>query len=158
VVDGHTDISMPQSFNLDFQTGIAPKTLLVGSMRWTNYEGWEVRAPGLADNFDAILASKDYNIWTYKLGVGRQLTPHWAGAVQTLYEPAIDKTLGPLNPTDGAFGLGAGATYTTDSGMKIGGGAEYRWLGDSDIKGPFASAEFTDNYALGLGLSVTVPF
>ena len=119
---GHHAISMPQSVNLDFQTGIAPKTLLIGSMRWTNYEGWEVRAPGLADNFDAILASKDYNIWTYKLGVGRQFTPHWAGAVQALYEPSINKTLGPLNPTDGAFGLGLGGTYTTDKGIKIGGG------------------------------------
>jgi long-subunit fatty acid transport protein len=158
VNEGVTDISMPRSVNLDFQTGIAPKTLLLGSMRWTNYEGWEVRAPGLADNFDAILASKDYNIWTYKLGVGRQITEHWAGAVQALYEPSINKTLGPLNPTDGAFGLGVGASYTTDAGIKIGGGVEYRWLGDSDIRGPFAGAEFTDNDALGLGLTITAPF
>jgi long-subunit fatty acid transport protein len=158
VVQGTTEISMPQSVNLDFQTGIAPKTLLFGSMRWTNYEGWEVRAPGLAENFDAILASKDYNIWTYKLGVGRQFTKHWAGAVHALYEPAIDKTLGPLNPTDGSFGLGAGASYTTDKGIKIAGGVEYRWLGDSDIQGPFASAEFRDNDALGVGIAVTVPF
>jgi long-subunit fatty acid transport protein len=158
VVESTTEISMPKSVNLDFQTGIAPKTLLFGSMRWTNYEGWEVRAPAFAEAFDAILASKDYNIWTYKLGVGRQFTPHWAGAVQALYEPAINKTLGPLNPTDGAIGLGVGATYTTDSGIKIGGAAEYRWLGDSDIQGPFASAEFTDNYALGLGISITAPF
>ncbi len=158
LVEGTTPISMPQSVNLDFQTGIAPRTLLIGSMRWTNYEGWEVRAPGLADNFDAILASKDYNIWTYKLGVARQFNPHWAGAVQALYEPSINKTLGPLNPTDGAFGIGLGGTYTTDNGIKIGGGAEYRWLGDSDIKGPFASASFTDNSALGVGISVTAPF
>ncbi|HRO09925.1 OmpP1/FadL family transporter [Amaricoccus sp.] len=158
VFDGETDIEMPRSVNLDFQTGIAPKTLLFGSARWTNYEGWQVRAPGLAENFDAILASKDYNIWTYKLGVGRQLTEHWSGAVQALYEPSINKTLGPLNPTDGAFGLGVGGSYTTDKGIKIAGGVEYRWLGDSDIKGPFASAEFSDNYALGVGLTITAPF
>ena len=34
VVKGTTEISMPKSVNLDFQTGIAPKTLLFGSMRW----------------------------------------------------------------------------------------------------------------------------
>ena len=155
---GITEISMPKSVNLDFQTGIAPKTLLFGSMRWTNYEGWEVRAPGLAENFDAILASKDYNIWNYKLGVGRQFTEHWAGAVHAIYEPSINKTLGPLNPTDGAFGLGVGGSYTTDSGVKIGGGVEYRWLGDSDIQGRFASAKFSDNYGLGMGLTLSVPF
>jgi long-subunit fatty acid transport protein len=157
-VESTTEISMPKSVNLDFQTGIAPKTLLFGSMRWTNYEGWEVRAPAFAEAFDAILASKDYNIWTYKLGLGRQITEHWAGAVHAIFEPAIDKTLGPLNPTDGAFGLGAGASYTTDSGIKIAGGVEYRWLGDSDIQGPFASAEFRDNDALGVGLAITAPF
>ena len=93
---------MPRSVNLDFQTGIAPKTLLFGSMRWTNYEGWTVRAPGLLDNFDATLADKDYNIWTYKLGLGRQFTKHWAGMVQAIYEPSINKPLGALSPTDGA--------------------------------------------------------
>ena len=155
---GVTEISMPKSVNLDFQTGIAPQTLLFGSMRWTNYEGWEVRAPGLAENFDATLASKDYNIWNYKLGVGRQFTEHWAGAVHAIYEPSINKTLGPLNPTDGAFGLGVGGSYTTDSGIKIAGGVEYRWLGDSDIQGRFASAKFRDNYGLGMGLTLSVPF
>ncbi len=158
VVDGTTPISMPASVNLDFQTGIAPKTLLVGSVRWINYNGWEVPAPGLESNFGIPLASKDYNLWTYKLGVGRQFTKHWAGLAQVVYEPSVNKVLGPLNPTDGAFGLGLGGSYTTDKGIKIAGGAEYRWLGDSDIKGPFASASFTDNYALGLGLSVTAPF
>jgi long-chain fatty acid transport protein len=117
-----------------------------------------VRAPGLAENFDATLASKDYNIWNYKLGVGRQFTEHWAGAVHAIYEPSINKTLGPLNPTDGAFGLGVGGSYTTDSGIKIAGGVEYRWLGDSDIQGRFASAKFRDNYGLGMGLTLSVPF
>lgn len=158
VREGTTEIDMPKSVNLDFQTGIAPKTLLFGSLRWTNYEGWEVKAPGLAENFDAVLAEKDYNIWTYKLGVGRQFDKHWAGAIQALYEPSIDKTLGPLNPTDGAFGLGVGASYTTDAGVKIAGGLDYRWLGDSDIRAPFAEAEFKNNDAIGVGVSLTVPF
>ena len=45
-----------------------------------------------------------------------------------------------------------------DVGIKIAGGVEYRWLGDSDIQGPFASAEFRDNDALGVGIAVTAPF
>ena len=72
--------------------------------------------------------------------------------------PASTRLLGPLNPTDGAFGLGLGGSYTTDSGVKIGGGVEYRWLGDSDIQGRFASAKFRDNYGLGMGLTLSVPF
>jgi long-subunit fatty acid transport protein len=37
-----TDVTSPQSVNLDFQTGVAPKTLLFGSVRWVNWAGWSV--------------------------------------------------------------------------------------------------------------------
>ena len=42
-----TEITMPQSVNLDFQTGISPKTLLYGSVRWVNWDGWNVSPGGL---------------------------------------------------------------------------------------------------------------
>ena len=37
-----TDVTMPQSVNLDLQTGIAPRTLLYGSVRWVNWKDWTV--------------------------------------------------------------------------------------------------------------------
>jgi long-subunit fatty acid transport protein len=155
-----TTVSMPQSVNLDFQTGIAPKTLLSGGVRWTNYDDWSVNPPGLEAVAGVPLTDKDYNIWNYRLQLGRQLTPHRGAAVQATYEPSIGKPLGPLNPTDGSVGLGVAASYTMDSGVKIGGGAEYRWLGDSTIvsRAGLASADFEDNHALGIGMQVTVPF
>jgi long-subunit fatty acid transport protein len=158
VVPGTTTVTAPQSVNLDFQTGIAPKTLLTGSVRWTNYDNWAVVAPGLEAVAGVPITEKDYDIWTYKLGLGRQLTQHWAGAVQMSYEPTIDKPMGALSPTNGYVGLGVGSSYTLDSGVKIAGAAEYRWLGDSDVATRFADAEFADNRALGVGMQVTVPF
>jgi long-subunit fatty acid transport protein len=127
-------------------------------VRWTNYGDWSVITPRLDSVAGVPLIEKDYNIWNYKLALGRQLTERWGGAVQVTYEPSIDKPLGPLNPTDGYVGLGLATSYTMDSGVKIGGGVEYRWLGDSTIQVRFATADFTDNRALGLGLQVTVPF
>jgi long-chain fatty acid transport protein len=158
VVHGTTTVKMPQSVNLDVQTGIAPKTLLSGGVRWTNYEGWTVDAPGLEAAAGVSLTDKDYNIWNYRLQLGRQLTPHWGAAVQASYEPSIDKPLGPLNPTDGSVGLGVATSYTMDSGVRIGGGVEYRWLGDSTVQGALASADFEGNHALGVGMQISVPF
>lgn len=160
VVHGTTTVEMPQSVNLDFQTGVAPKTLLSGGIRWTNYDGWAVKPPGLEAVAGVPLTDKDYNIWNYRIQLGRQLTPHWGAAVLATYEPSIGKPLGPLNPTDGSVGLGAATSYTMDSGVKVGGGVEYRWLGDSTIesRAGLASADFEDNHALGIGMQVTVPF
>jgi long-chain fatty acid transport protein len=78
--------------------------------------------------------------------------------VQASYEPSIDKPLGLLNPTDGSVGLGVATSYTMDSGVRIGGGIGYRWLGDSTIQGALASADFEDNHALGVGMQVSVRF
>ena len=38
---------MPQSVNLDFQTGIAPDTLVYGLVRWVNWDGWKIAPAGL---------------------------------------------------------------------------------------------------------------
>jgi long-subunit fatty acid transport protein len=157
--DASTTIDMPQSVNLDFQTGIAPKTLLFGSARWANYDGWQIEADGLTGLTGAPIASKDYDIYTFKLGLGRQFTERWGGAVQASWEPGIGKPLGPLNPYDGYVGLGAAANYTMPSGAKITAGAEYYWLGDSEVvSGTGASADFTDNTAVAVAMRLSIPF
>lgn len=158
VVDDTTTVTMPQSVNLDAQIGIAPKTLLTGSVRWTNYSDWRVIAPGLDAVAGVPLVDKDYNIWNYTLGVGRQFNDRWSGAVRVTYEPSVDKTLGALSPTDGSIGLGVSARYTMESGANLGFGIDYRWLGDSEIAGPNATAAFKNNHAVGMGMQLTMPF
>ena len=158
VVEGTTEISMPQSVNLDFQTGIAPKTLLFGLDALDELRGLGGARPGLAENFDAILASKDYNIWTYKLGVGRQFTKHWAGAVHALYEPASTRrSARSTRPTAPSASASAPATPPTRASRSP---AASSTAGSatrtSRVPSPAPSSR--DNDALGLGLSITAPF
>ena len=42
-----TEVVLPQSLNLDFQTGVAKGTLLFGQIRWVNWDGFEVRPEAL---------------------------------------------------------------------------------------------------------------
>ena len=45
--DSTTEVVVPQSVNLDFQTGVAKGTLLFGQVRWVNWDGFEVRPQSL---------------------------------------------------------------------------------------------------------------
>jgi long-subunit fatty acid transport protein len=157
--DSTTELTMPQSVNLDFQMGVAPKTLFFGSARWANYDGWAIEVDGFTGLTGVPLAAKDYDIYTFKLGLGRQFTERWGGAVQATWEPGINEPLGPLNPYDGLFGLGAAASYTMPSGAKLTAGAEYYWLGDSEVvSGDSASADFTNNTAVAVAMRLSIPF
>ena len=167
--DSTTEVVLPQSLNLDFQTGVAKGTLLFGQIRWVNWDGFEVRPEGL-DTVTGLageaqpLAFKDYNVTHFKIGVGRQFTPTWAGAVQFNYTPDEDNLGGVLDVVDGNKGLAATGTYTAPNGLKVTGGAQYIWFGDSNIQsgvdaaGDPAGAEFTDNSGLALLLKVAYNF
>ena len=41
----HFSVDMPQSVKLDFQTGVAPKTLVFGSIRWVDWADFEIAPP-----------------------------------------------------------------------------------------------------------------
>ena len=78
--DTETDVDTPQSVTLDFQTGVAPKTLVFGSIRWVDWSEFAISPPLYEPATAALLGEPrplvDYadDWWTYNLGVGRQLT------------------------------------------------------------------------------------
>jgi long-subunit fatty acid transport protein len=159
-----TEVVSPQSVNLDFQTGVAKGTLVFGQIRWVNWDGFEVRPKGLDAVTGQPLAFKDYNVTHFKLGIGRQFTPTWAGAFQVNYTPDEDNLGGVLDVVDGNKGVVASGTYTAPNGVKVTGAAQYTWFGDStiqsgrDANGDPAGAEFTDNSGLALLLRVAYNF
>ncbi|MHA3913632.1 OmpP1/FadL family transporter [Halovulum sp. GXIMD14793] len=146
-----TDITSPQSVNLDFQTGVAPKTLLFGSVRWVNWDGFAIRPTALMGN---ALVEYDSDTFTYALGLGRKFTEKWSGAVQVGYEAGTGGLSSTLGPTDGFLSLGVGATYTMDN-MKITGGVRYVFAGDTDTGvGGTQVGSFRDNSAIAAGVKV----
>ena len=160
--DSTTEVKLPQSVNLDFQTGVAKGTLLFGQIRWVNWDGFEVRPQGLDAVTGRPLAFKDYNVTHYKLGIGKQFNPTWAGALQFNYTPDEDNLGGVLDVVDGNKGLAASATYTAPNGVKVTGAAQYIWFGNSTIQTGQPpnqnGAEFTDNSGLALMVKVAYNF
>ena len=146
------DTEVPQSVNLEFQTGIAKDTLLFGSIRWQEWSAFRIDPPGYLPPTPLVSYASDRV--TYNLGVGRRFNETWSGAVTLGYEKADGEITGNLGPTDGFASIGLAATYTMDN-MKITGGVRYVDIGDATTS---IGANFEDNSGVGIGLRVGYTF
>jgi long-subunit fatty acid transport protein len=148
------DTTVPQSVNLEFQTGIAKDTLLFGSIRWVDWTSFVIDPDGYVPPDALVDYANDRT--TYNLGIGRRLNENWAGAVTIGYEKADGATTGNLGPSDGMKSIGLAATYTLDN-MKITGGVRYVEIGDATTNPPI-SGNFTDNSGVGFGIKIGYTF
>ncbi|WP_198402422.1 OmpP1/FadL family transporter [Rhodobacter sp. CZR27] len=150
------DTTVPQSVNLELQTGVAPDTLLFGSIRWVEWSEFLIDPAIYQRYFPGLpLVAYDSDRFTYTIGLGRKFTENWSGAMTIAYEPQTNDITGNLGPNDGYASIGLGATYTHDN-MKITGGVRYIKLGDAITRG--LSARFEDNDAIAVGMRVGFTF
>ncbi|WP_374645350.1 hypothetical protein [Tabrizicola sp.] len=147
------DTEVPQSVNLEFQTGIAKDTLLFGSIRWVDWSEFVIDPPFYPPPIPLVAYPKDRV--TYNLGIGRRFNETWSGAVTLGYEPSDGELTGNLGPTDGMRSIGLAATYTRDN-MKITGGIRYVDIGDATTN--TVGGNFSGNSGLGVGLRVGYSF
>jgi long-subunit fatty acid transport protein len=176
------EYTLPQSVNLDFQTGIAPGTLLFGSVRWADWSSTEINLLVPTAPADSPLAAPlgtvgatlnpvvnypdDY--FTYTIGVGRQITDRLSGAVSVIYEPGITTQFDPgeavlgstggsnLSPADGQLAVLLASSYQFTDNLEVSGGVRFARLGDVSTR--LIGAEFEDNTAVSVGLRVGYRF
>lgn len=150
-----TSITTPSAINLDFQTGIAEDTLLFAQLRWVDWSAFRV-APErfLAVTGEGLIELKDTRTWT--LGLARQFSERWAGAIALNYEGKGDPLSSPLAPVNGRHGLTVAAIYQMDAN-KITAGLSFIKLGNArpetgtpDVQ----RATMRGNTAIGLGIKL----
>lgn len=143
---------LPQSVNLDFQTGIAENTLMMASVRWAEWGAVDLIPTALGA--DLIGLSDSY---TYELGVARRFNDNLVGSVSVNYESSSGNLVSALGPTDGVTGLTIGGRYTNDN-VNFTAGINYSWLGDAGAKGGTGTqaATFSNNSAVGIGFNVEI--
>ena len=122
--DGRPNV-LPQSVNIDFQTGIAEGTLLLASVRWAEWTETAI-------NTQSALGTIDYDndVFTYSLGVARRLSDDFAVLGRVTYEDAKGGLASNLAPTDGSLGLSLAGIYDVGN-ARITAGVNYTWLGDA---------------------------
>lgn len=155
-------ITTPRSLILEFQTGVAPDTLLFGGVRWSDWSSFSVTARGFfAATGDAIVSYEE-DTYDVTLGVGRQLTERFAGAVSIGYgtdADGDDEFVSVLGPTAGAVSITLGGTYTTGP-IEFSGAVSYARLGDVEttLDDVNPAARFEGNDAVGVFLKAAYRF
>lgn len=155
VTVSEVDYTTPQSFNIDFQTGIAEDTLLTATFRWAEWGSFDVIPTALGSD----LADLD-DSYRYGLGIARRINDELAISAGITYEEASgDDNVSPLTPTDGETGINVGVRYDNGDGLVISGGLGYVMLGDADAGVLDRDvASFTDNTVTTVGLRVSFSF
>ena len=174
---GKTEITTPQSVNLDFQTGIMANTVAFANVRWVNWKDFSIRpyafgkaaehplvaaSTGKQDGFDLVAYTDDQ--WSANVGVGRKLNDQWAGNVSVGWDSGAGNPVTTLGPTEGYWNLGLGAQFSATPQTFIAGGVKYFWLGDAKAQSAAQFdtanyvAEFKDNHAIAYGLKMGYKF
>ncbi|GFE63719.1 OmpP1/FadL family transporter [Litoreibacter roseus] len=160
-----TEVEAPESINLDFQSGIAPDTLLFGNVRYASYEDTVV-SPIF---FDAAVEPtiENTSLTTIEdstdvsLGVARRFNENWSGSIAVGWSSKGDDDLvSPLAPRNGSQSITLGARYEQDA-MVISGGIRYTALGDARPETGTPDVEravFEDNSAVSVGVRVGFRF
>ena len=153
---GTTTATIPEAWELYFQTGIAPGTLLFGSVRHTSWSGANIVLLNDPSN-DSNNVTDFSDSLTWNLGVGKQLTDRLSMSVSGTYE-AGDGKPSTLQPRDGKITLGVGAKYKLTENIELSGGLSHTWLGDNETDTGIVEAQFEDNHAWAFGTKIALRF
>jgi Long-chain fatty acid transport protein len=123
--------TLPQSLELNLQSGIAPGWLAFGSIKWTD---WSVLQT-LNYNIDGLGDLKKnffwQDGWTVTAGVGHQFNETVSGALQLTWDRGVGTGADIMSDT---WTVGAGVQIKTGPGMlRLGGAVSYMTSGEQSV-------------------------
>ncbi|MGI3164941.1 OmpP1/FadL family transporter [Pseudooceanicola sp. 200-1SW] len=144
----------PQSVNLEFQTGLNQRTLLMASARWVDHSAFKLH-PAVFDR--DLVSLRDTT--TYRIGIGRAFSQKLSGSVTYAFEPKGSENVSSLSPSNGYKQLSLGLAYKATEALELSGGITYRVYGDANATvGGAPVGRFEDNSLTGVGLKVAYSF
>ncbi len=138
--------SLPQSLELNLQSGIAPGWLAFGSIKWTDWSvlqtlNYNIAATGLGDQQKNFFWRDG---WTITGGVGHQINEKVSGALTLTWDRGVGTgadiftdtwTLGAgaqIKHGPGVLRIGAAASYLTSGSQSTTQGADFNATADGD--------------------------
>jgi len=155
-----TQITTPQSVNLDLQTGLTPSNILYGNLRWVNWKDFEIQPrqfgavvkiaaeqyPELIKPFNLIDYNKDQ--WSAKLGLAHVFSQQWVATTDISWDSGNANPAGTLNPSDGFYALGLGALYNINPQSFISYGVKYFKFNKAKVSNLDANTSIVQNSTL----------
>lgn len=156
--------TLPDSWNLDFQTGINPTTLLSAKVRYVPWSDFAIRPPQYGtvtatgnNNEPLPIVNYSKDQWSAELGLGRKVSDKLAVLGSVGYDSGAGNPISTLGPIKGYYSLGLGAKYNVTPEWSVSLGGKYFKFGDATAQLPNGTkvGEFDDNdgYAVGLKLA-----
>lgn len=179
-----TKLDTPQSINIDFQSGIADKTLAYANLRWVNWKKFESRPVQFGAISKLLMTEATNGVYTegfnldgyhkdqYSalLGIGHQFTEKWSASTDIGWDSGTGNPASTLGPMKGSWSLGLGAQFNPASNYFVAAGVKYFWLGDvtsedgtyflpiDGIKPVAEQADFKNNHAIAYALKIGYRF
>ena len=157
-------VTLPESYNLDFQTGINPTTLLTAKVRYVPWSDFDIRPPTYGDatakvnNGTALpIVSYDKDQWSAELGLGKKLSDKLAVSGAVGYDSGAGNPVSTLGPIKGYYSVGLGAKYNVTPNWSVSVGGKYLKFGDATAQLPTKAVagqfEKNDGYIVGVKLA-----
>ncbi|WP_230171340.1 outer membrane protein transport protein [Rhizobium sp. CECT 9324] len=142
--------SLPQSLELNLQSGIAPGWLVFGSVKWTDWsvlQSLNYTIDGIARGGVLIPQTKDFfwrDGWTISGGVGHTFTDTVSGALSLTWDRGVDTGADIMSDTwtvgagtlvkagPGVLRLGGAVSYLTSGEQTVADGADFNATADGD--------------------------
>jgi len=153
-VNTQTDISTPQSINLEFQSGIAKDTLFFGSIRWVDLSKFAIAPPLFTGVTAAPIVEFSEDFITVTGGIGRKITERFDLAFLVRYTPMTNQELPTFGPIDGDI------SYFIAPSIQLGQVKVTAIVGYSDLGAAtnFAGTRFDDGEVVTAGLRLGYSF
>ena len=155
-----TTVGLPETLNIEFQTGIAEDTLLFGSIVDTKWKKAQIDSNGSATSRITTAFSDTVS---YSLGIGRRLNDNWSITGSYKQEDGGGAYASSLfTVSNGTKGVTLAARYTNEN-MSFTAGVNMVEVGGVTITSDGTStgttfAKYGTNSAVGVGLRVSFDF
>jgi long-subunit fatty acid transport protein len=155
-----TTVGLPETLNIEFQTGIAEDTLLFGSIVDTKWKKAQIDSNGSATSRITTAFSDTVS---YSLGIGRRLNDNWSITGSYKQEDGGGAYASSLfTVSNGSKGVTLAARYTNEN-MTVTAGVNMVEVGGVTITSDGTStgttyAKYGTNSAVGVGLRVSFDF
>ena len=155
-----TTVGLPETLNIEFQTGIAEDTLLFGSIVDTKWKKAQIDSNGSAAS---RITTAFTDTVSYSLGIGRRINENWSITGSYKQEDGGGAYASSLfTVSNGTKGVTLAARYTNEN-MTVTAGVNMVEVGGVTITSDGTSAgttyaKYGTNSAVGVGLRVSFDF
>lgn len=156
-------VTLPDSWNLDFQTGVNPTTLLTAKVRYVPWSDFEIRPTQYTETTKLRypqglpIISYDKDQWSAEVGLGKRVTDRLAVSGAVGWDSGAGNPASSLGPIKGYYSLGLGARYNVTPEWSLSLGGKYFKFGDAQAQLPtkdkVGNFDSNDGYAVGVKLA-----